>query len=276
MKVMRLLVTRASYRLSWQLSQTLSLAAMVLLLAVMAGAQQGSAEKNSAEKQPATAQQARSVSEPTQDLQTPAAQLADAAGREPNKSEDENAQFKHSAMVKRMAKWLHITVDQAYWLSVVLNFVLVVLLGWFLLTTGVLLPWPDGVRGWLRDRTAAIQKGMEEARSASEDANRRLREIENKLARLDAEIAQLQAAASAQADEEAVRLKAAAEQEQRRIIQNAEQEIGAAANAARRELKAYSAELAVSLAEKRIKIDAATDQELVRDFVDQLGRNGSQ
>jgi len=279
MKVMRLLVTRASYRLSWQLSQTLSLAAMVLLLAVMAGAQQGSAEKNSAEKQPATAQQARSVSEPTQDLQTPAAQLADAAndaaGREPNKSEDENAQFKHSAMVKRMAKWLHITVDQTYWLSVVLNFVLVIVLVWFLLTTGVLLPWPDGVRGWLRDRTSAIQKGMEEARRASEDANRRLREIEDKLARLDAEIAQLQATASAQADEEAARLKAAAEQEQRRIIQNAEQEIGAAANAARRDLKAYSAELAVSLAEKRIKVDQATDQELVRDFVDQLGRNGS-
>jgi len=30
----------------------------------------------------------------------------------------------------------------------------------------------------------------------------------------------------------------------------------------------------VELAEKKIKIDAATDQALVRDFTDQLGRNG--
>jgi F-type H+-transporting ATPase subunit b len=125
-----------------------------------------------------------------------------------------------------------------------------------------------------QQRTAAIQKGMEEARRASEDANQRLREIEDRLGRLDAEIAQLQATAARQGDEEEARQKAAAEQEQRRMIEAAEQEISAAANAARRDLKAYSAELAVSLAEKQIKVDAATDQELVRDFVDQLGRNG--
>ena len=273
MKAMKPSVARAFRRLSCRrLAHTLYLAAMVLLFAVMAGAQQGSGEKSSTGKQPATAQQARPVSEQTQDGQTPAAQLADAAndaaGREPNKSEDENAQFKQSSSVKWIARKLGITTDQAYWLCVVLNFLIVAALVGY------------AMKKWLptmfRQRTAAIQKGMEEARLASEDANRRLREIEDKLARLDAEIAQLQASASAQADEEAARLKAAAEQEQRRIIQNAEQEIGAAASAARRELKAYSAELAVSLAEKRIKIDQATDQDLVRDFVNQLGRNGSQ
>ncbi|HZR27546.1 MAG TPA: ATP synthase F0 subunit B [Terriglobales bacterium] len=246
----------------------LALAAMVLLLAVMAGAQQGSNEKQSTG---AGSQQAQSGSEQIPNTQTPAAQLADAAndaaGREPNKTEDENAQFKQSSSVKWIARHLGITTDQAYWLCVVLNFLIVAALVGYAMKK--MLP------ATFRQRTAAIQKGMEEARLASEDANRRLREIEDKLSRLDAEIAQLQAAASAQADEEAVKLKAAAEQEQRRIIQNAEQEIGAAANAARRDLKAYSAELAVSLAEKRIKVDAAADQELVRDFVDQLGRNGS-
>lgn len=272
MNLMRSSVVPVSRGRSWQLGHAFYLAAVVLLFAVVAGAQQGSAGKSSAEKQPAAAQQARPASESTHDAQTSAAQLADAANdaaeREPNKSEDENAQFKQSFSVKWIARHLGITVDLAYWLCVVLNFVIVaVLVGY-------------GMKKWLpgifRQRTQAIQKGMEEARRASEDANRRLREIEDKLGRLDAEIAQLQATASAQADEEAASLKIAAEQEQRRIIQNAEQEIGAAANAARRELKAYSAELAVSLAEKRIKVDRATDQELVRDFVDQLGRNGSQ
>ncbi|HTD23753.1 MAG TPA: ATP synthase F0 subunit B [Terriglobales bacterium] len=250
------------------MKSVVSLGAVVLLAAAMAAAQQGSNEK-----QPAGAgsKQTSSSSGQTQASQTPAAQLADAAndaaGREPNKSEDENAQFKQSFSVKLIAKWLGITVEQAYWLSVFINFAIVAGLVGF----GLKKALPK----MFRERTAAIQKGMEEARRASEDANRRLREIEDKLGRLNSEIVQLEATASAQADEEAGRLKAAAEEERQRIIQTAEQEIAAAVNAARRDLKAYSAELAVSLAEKRIKVDAATDQELVRDFADQLGRNGS-
>jgi F-type H+-transporting ATPase subunit b len=198
----------------------------------------------------------------------------DAAGRESTKSEesakpeDENAQFKQSPSVKLIAKWLGVTVDTAYWISVLINFAIVAVL------VGVILK--KALPKMFRERTAAIQKGMEDARRASEDANRRLGEIEDKLGRLDAEIAQLQATAGRQGDEDEARQKASAEEERRRMIEAAEQEISAAANTARRELKAYSAELAVSLAEKRIKVDAATDQELVRDFVDQLGRDGRQ
>lgn len=245
-----------------------SLAAIVLLAAVMASAQQGSNEKQPAGAGP---KQTSSSSGQTQATQTPAAQLADAAndaaGREPNKSEDENAQFKQSASVKYIARLLGVTTERAYLICVLINFAIVA----GLIAFGLKKALPK----MFRERTAAIQKGMEAARLASEDANRRLREIEDKLGRLNSEITQLEATASAQAEEEAGRLKAAAEEERQRIIQTAEQEIAAAVNAARRDLKAYSAELAVSLAEKRIKVDAATDQELVRDFADQLGRNGN-
>jgi len=245
-----------------------SLAAIVLLAAVMASAQQGSSEKQPAGAGP---KQTSSSSGQTQATQTPAAQLADAAndaaGREPNKSEDENAQFKQSASVKYIARLLGVTTERAYLICVLINFAIVA----GLIAFGLKKALPK----MFRERTAAIQKGMEAARLASEDANRRLREIEDKLGRLNSEITQLEATASAQAEEEAGRLKAAAEEERQRIIQTAEQEIAAAVNAARRDLKAYSAELAVSLAEKRIKVDAATDQELVRDFADQLGRNGN-
>ena len=245
-----------------------SLAAIVLLAAVMASAQQGSNEKQPAGAGP---KQTSSSSGQTQAAQKPAAQLADAAndaaGREPNKSEDENAQFKQSASVKYIARLLGVTTERAYLICVLINFAIVA----GLIAFGLKKALPK----MFRERTAAIQKGMEEARRASEDANRRLREIEDKLGRLNSEIAQLEATASAQTEEEAGRLKSAAEEERQRIIQTAEQEIAAAVNAARRDLKAYSAELAVSLAEKRIKVDAATDQELVRDFADQLGRNGN-
>ena len=48
-----------------------------------------------------------------------------------------------------------------------------------------------------------------------------------------------------------------------------------AANAARRELKAYVAELAVQLAEKKIRVSKDTDEALVRAFTAQMGKDGN-
>jgi len=59
-------------------------------------------------------------------------------------------------------------------------------------------------------------------------------------------------------------------------VESAEQEIAAAARAARRELTAYAADLAVTLAKKQIHVDAATDQALVREFAQQLPVNRSE
>jgi F-type H+-transporting ATPase subunit b len=78
---------------------------------------------------------------------------------------------------------------------------------------------------------------------------------------------------NAKAEEQ--RLKAAGEEERRRIVASAEQEIEIAANAARRELKTYVAELAVQLAEKKIRVTKDTDEALVRAFTAQLGKDGN-
>ena len=43
-----------------------------------------------------------------------------------------------------------------------------------------------------------------------------------------------------------------------------------AAKAARRDLTAYAADLAIGLAKKQIHVDAGTDASLVRNFVDKL------
>ena len=59
------------------------------------------------------------------------------------------------------------------------------------------------------------------------------------------------------------RIKAAAAEDARKIVESAQQEIAAAAKSARRELTAYAADLAVSLAKKQIMVDAATDQATV-------------
>ena len=131
-------------------------------------------------------------------------------------------------------------------------------------------------RALFRNRTASIQKAMEEARKASEDANRRLAEIEARLSRLDAEIGGMRAAAEKEAAAEEQRIKAAADEDARKIVESAEQEIAAAAKSARRELTAYAADLAVSLAKKQIHVDAATDQALLRSFAQQLSANGGE
>jgi len=72
---------------------------------------------------------------------------------------------------------------------------------------------------------------------------------------------------------EVARIEAAAQEDARKIVASAEQEIAAAAKAARRQLTAHAADLAVGLAQKQIRVDAATDQALVRNFASELGRS---
>ena len=176
--------------------------------------------------------------------------------------EDEQAQFKHSASVQLVAKYTGLSLEHAYWLCVLLNFA--VIAGAIFYFSKKNLP------GLFRDRTALIQKSMQEARQASAEANRRLAEIEARLSRLDTEIGGMREAAEKELISEEARIKAAAEEDARKIVESAEQEIAAAAKAARRELTAYAANLAVSLAARQIKVDAPTDQALVRDFAQQL------
>ena len=177
-------------------------------------------------------------------------------------SEDETAQFKHSAAVQFLSKITGLSPDGAYWLAVLINFAIVA-----------------GVIGWaskkhlpdvFRNRTASIQKSLEEARRASDDANRRLSGIEARLVRLDDEIAEMRATSEKEAVAEEQRIKAAAEEDARRILESAKQEIDTIAKAARRDLTAYAADLAVSLAAKQIRVDEPTDQVLVRRFARQL------
>ena len=125
-----------------------------------------------------------------------------------------------------------------------------------------------------RNRTASIQQAMAEARAASEDANRRLADIESRLSRLDSEIAGMRTAAEKEAVAEEERIKTATADEMKKVVESAEQEIRRRSKNARRELRAYAANLVVSLAEKQIKVDAATDQALVHRFAKRLASDG--
>jgi len=175
--------------------------------------------------------------------------------------------IRNAPAVKWIAKTTGLTKNQAYWLCIGLNFAVI-----FFAVAGLMrkiLP------GYFKGRTSAIQKGIEEARKMSEDARRRLAEVEGRLSRLDSDIAAMQREADENAKAEEQRLLAAGEEERRRIVTSAEQEIEMAANTARRELKAYVAELAVQLAEKKIRVSNDTDEALVRAFTAQMGKDGN-
>jgi F-type H+-transporting ATPase subunit b len=192
-----------------------------------------------------------------------ARETREAAGGE----KDETAEFKQSGSVRLVARLTGMSLEQAYWLSMLLNFVVI----------AALIFWGGRkyLPGMFRDRTLAIQKAMQEAQKASEEARRKLAEIESRLMKLDVEIGMMRDAAEKEGLAEELCLKAAAQEDARKIVQSAEQEIAAAVKAARRALTAYAADLAVGLAKKQIRVDAATDQALVGIFAGELGMSDS-
>lgn len=182
-------------------------------------------------------------------------------------SADETAQFRHSGSVHLLSRLTGLSEDHAYWLAVLINFgVVVAAIVWFS---------KKSLPSVFRNRTISIQKSIEEARKASEDANRRLSGIESRLGRLSDEIAQMRLTSEKEGAAEEERIQKSAEEDAKRIVESAEQEIAAAAKAARRELTSYAADLAVTLATKQIHVDAPTDQALVRRFASQLANDGN-
>ncbi len=233
----------------------LALLGMTCAGVVLVGAQEPAASPAASAEQKQTSNDSARQPGPGQRL---AHESREAAGEE----NDETAQFKQSASVQVIARLTGLSLQQSYWLSVILNFVVI----------AFIIVWAARkyVPRMLRDRTAAIQKAMQEAQKASAEARRKLGEIESRLAKLDSEIDTIREHAEKEALAEAARIQAAAKEDAQKIVAAAEQEIAAAAKAARRELTAHAADLAVGLAQKQIRVDAATDQALVRGFAGQL------
>ena len=176
-------------------------------------------------------------------------------------------EIRNSPAVGWIAKHTGLSLAQAYWLCVILNFsiVAVALFSFARKKLPVM----------FRNRTELIQKQIEDARKTSEEAGRRLGDVEGRLSRLDAEISEMRREAQENANAEERRILASVEEERKRIVSASEQEIGVIANAARRDLKTFAGALAVELAEKKIRVGKEVDQTLVRDFTAQLGKDGN-
>jgi len=222
-----------------------------------------------AQEQPAAQSSAQTSAAPAKEDKQAAAEqesiggeLAKETRESTGEDQEENANLKHAAPVRWLARKTGLSVHQAHMLALSLNFATIVVIVFW--AARKFLP------GMLRNRNASIQRALEEARAASQDASRRLADIENRLRQLDVEIGRMQATAEKEAEAEEGRIQKAAEEDMRKVVLAAEQEIAAAAKQARRELTTHTAGLAIALARKQINVDSNTDQVLVRTFASKL------
>jgi len=244
----------------------LLLMAMALAVAVLAQQSPGGKPDSGAPADAPQQSQAQAAAQGAESGQNASGQQVGAAPAEASRQAasegDENAEFKQSPSVRWLASLTGLSPRAAYWVAIVFNFAVI--------AGAIVFAVKSNLPALFRTRTESIQRGMEEARQSSQEAQRRLNDIEARLAKLDGEIAGMRSAAETEAAAEEQRIRSATEEEAHKIAEAAGQEIQAAARLARRDLTAYAADLAVSLAEKRIQVDAATDRALVLGFVEQL------
>jgi F-type H+-transporting ATPase subunit b len=175
---------------------------------------------------------------------------------------DENDAYRKSPMVIKLGRMMGMDADQSATAFTVFNFALLAIaVGWGL---AKFLP------GAIRNRNTAIQKHLVDARTATEEARARLSSVEERLARLDGEIAAMRSQAEQGAAQEEQRLRAAVEDEKKKILASAEQEIAAATLHAQKQLQLHAAELAIEQAARKLVVTAETDRLLVQGFAQRL------
>jgi len=127
-------------------------------------------------------------------------------------------------------------------------------------------------RDFFRSRSASIQRGLDEGRKALAASAAQLRAVDEKLQRLDSEIAAFKASAASETEAECQRLKQAAAEEAERILDSARAQMESAVRAAKLELKSYAARQAVTLAAELIhqRLDEPGRSRLVRQFATML------
>jgi F-type H+-transporting ATPase subunit b len=123
-----------------------------------------------------------------------------------------------------------------------------------------------------RKNAEDISSAIEKAAAAKAEAERQLREAEEKLAKLDQEVARIRSQAQHEAAAEAERIRQLTKSDAQRIRAAAKAEIEAAERAARLQLKAAAAKLAVDEAESMLQrqLNPQIQEALLANFVKSL------
>jgi len=106
---------------------------------------------------------------------------------------------------------------------------------------------------WFASRSAAIRRGIAEAEEIRKQAEARAAEVDRKLAGLQSEVESLRKAAHEEQAAEGERIRQQTAADLARLREHEASEIEAAGKAARLELKRYASQLAIDLAEQKIR-----------------------
>jgi F-type H+-transporting ATPase subunit b len=125
----------------------------------------------------------------------------------------------------------------------------------------------------MRARREGIRRELMRAQEERNAALAKLEEVEARLARLDAEVANIHEQSQKEAAEERERIRLSTEEETRKLREQAQREIESAGKAARQELREFAAGQSVRLAEEMIRNDIKPedDARLVSLRVEELG-----
>jgi F-type H+-transporting ATPase subunit b len=126
-------------------------------------------------------------------------------------------------------------------------------------------------------RTSSIQKEIAEAQKLKQESEERSAAILRRVSSLSADIEAFRVQSRAEMEREGERIREEAATHIRKLNDQAQTEIESAGKTARRELRAYAADLALDLAAQRIRVrlDAGTEAGLVDRFVGDLKRQES-
>jgi F-type H+-transporting ATPase subunit b len=171
--------------------------------------------------------------------------------------------YRHSPNVQAVARFLGWSTETTSRSFEILNFIILII--------GIVWLLARIVPKALRARAERIRTELEQARIATENANRRLAAVEERLSRLDGEIDAIRAQAEQETAIEEKRLRAAIEKEKQSILDAASQDIAAATKNAQSLLKHLAADLVIERAKHEIAVSPATDQSLVQNFLSDLG-----
>jgi F-type H+-transporting ATPase subunit b len=132
------------------------------------------------------------------------------------------------------------------------------------------------VKNFLRERTEGIQKSLDDAREAKELARKALDEVEERLRTKDKEIEEMLASAKQSGEKEREALVQEGARMSEKLLEQAKTNIEFELNQAREAIKAEAVEIAMELAEKKLR-DKLSDEDRKRLFEEALsqleGRN---
>ena len=130
-----------------------------------------------------------------------------------------------------------------------------------------------GVPEMFRNRKESIRAELEKARTERDAALAKLKEIEERLASLDSQVAAIKERSMTEAREERERIARSTQDEIAKLTAQAQREIENAGVVAKTDLRRFTAEQSVRLAEEMIRRDIRPDDDarLFKRGIDEMG-----